>query len=404
MNRKLEILLGTLIIISFVGFIGLNLFNTVFDENKSIEKLADAINNVNVDYLKGHIEIEGVKESLTPEQIGNIATLLKEYGIDSYSLENSYGAITDNFYLKKQGKENIIFDKYILVLKPYNISVESNLADTKIYLDNKEIGTIKGDNSNIKYSGVLPGKHKIKAVYKGEYGNLENEEEIICFDRYDNDLYHSINLDAYYVDIFSNMDGAKLYIDGKDTGIRIYNYHSLGPLPLDSNIEIQAKIQIDGKTYESEIYTIDGRPYYELSIDYVEPSYAAEEPEPSSIDEDEYFQNSVVLLMDNYLYGLVNAINNNDFSLVEPYIENNSPLMEAQTGLVDRLYSNGTKEELLQYEVHNIRKVDSNIYEADVVEKHKIIYSNGKEEVVTNQWIYTIVYDGFSMYLRNLRR
>ena len=65
MNRKLEILIGIVIVLALVLFIGIGIFNTVFDSEAIIGKIADAIDNNDMDYLKRHIEVEGIKNDGT---------------------------------------------------------------------------------------------------------------------------------------------------------------------------------------------------------------------------------------------------------------------------------------------------------------------------------------------------
>lgn len=392
MNRKLEILIGIIIVVGILAFIGVNVFNITFDENKTMGKITEAFAEMDIDYLKDHIEIEGVTEPLADEELIDIVKLLKDYGIHRDDIQKYYDSVSDNIYLKKQGKENFLLDKYILVLKPYNIAIENHMPGTKIYIDDKEIGTIKEDNPTLKHTGLLPGNHKIKGVYEGEYATLVAEDEITCFDNYDNNVEYFMDLGGSYIEISSNIDDATLYINDKNTNIKLRDNYNLGPITTDGSISIQAKVEIDGKIYESEKYFIDDSLYYyELYIDYVEGP-------------DEQLLQDIRTLINNYQYGLMDAINFNNYNYVAPYIENNSPLMNSQIKLIEHLNSKGTQEELLSYEINNIIEVSDTIYEVHVLEKHRIFYNNDTTDEVTNQWIYTVVVDNYSLHLRNIRK
>lgn len=401
MNRKLEILIGVVIIITIALFIGVGVFKTVFDDEAIIGKIYDAIDNNDIDYLKSHIEIEGLKkDSLSLDELTNIVEILKD-NISRNSLKNYYEGAEGNIYLKKKGKENIIFDKYILVLKPYNLTIESNVPGAEVYINDKKVGIIDKDSNDFNYEDILPGKHSVKLIYKGEYGDLEETEDIICFNRSEDEVYTNIDLDGNYVEIHSNIDNATLYINDKNTQIQLSNGYSLGPIPIDGSIKIMASVNIDGKMYKSEETSIDGySSYYELYIDYVEPV----EETVEVVYRNEDINSKIAALMEGYQYGMVEAINNSNYSYVQAFIQNSSPLNKSQVNLIKHLSSKGTTESLIDYTIHNITKVSDTIFEAEVSEQHNIYYSSGTSDTVSNRWIYTIIKQGDSVYLRDLRR
>lgn len=405
MNRKVEVFIGIAIVLSLAIFIGVNIFNTLFDSESTIDKIGQAIESNDIGYLKDRVEIEGIKDELTREELENIVDVLKD-NILVGSLKDYYEDKDKNIYLKKEGKEKLIFDKYILVLKPYKLTVSTNIPGSKIYIDGKEMGKISNDSSDIVFSSILPGTHKIRLLYEGEYSSIEGENEIICFNTNSDEIYTDLYLEGEYIDIDSNRKEAYLYINGKDTGINLARTYTLGPIPTDGSINIAAKAKIEGDIYESDTVSIDEYiASHELYIDYVEP---AEEPIDEAVfyesDEKDNDIDKINNLMNNYQYGMVAAINNGDYSYVNSFIESGSPLETAQIKLVDNLSSKGTSEEFLNYTIHSINKISDNIFEAQVSESHNIFYSSGESKAVSNTWIYTVVKYGDSLYLRDLRK
>ena len=88
-----------------------------------------------------------------------------------------------------------------------------------------------------------------------------------------------------------------------------------------------------------------------------------------------------------YLNGLVNAINTNDFSLVEPYLLKGSELHEAQKGLVTHLSEKGIKEEIVSVDIIDFR-ADGGKVIVSTNEEIKIINSDGTSETKNYSWAY----------------
>lgn len=409
MNRKLEIFLGILIVAIVLIFIGGNIFKGLFDSEVGIDKIQAAMDDNNLDYLKNRIEIEGREGNLKTEELKAIVDLLKD-SIYNGNLKGLDGDLDKNIYLKKEGKEKFIFDKYILVLKPYRVIVRSNIPDSIVYIDDNEVGLISKDSSELVCSNISPGVHNIRVVYEGEYSKLEGKDQIICFNRDSDEFYSDINLDGSYVEIHSNIENANLYVNEENTNISLANGYKLGPIAMDKSISISAKAEIEGQVFESDVYYIDGYiSYYDLYIDYVEAEELVEVVEVVedeliySEQEDDYIV-MINNLMSNYQYGMVEAINSNNYNYVGDWIEEGSPLEISQLKLIDHLSSKGTSEKLVDYSIENISKVSDSIFEVKVSENHNIFYSSGKSDLVFNQWIYTVVKHGDSLYLRNLRK
>ena len=404
LSRKTEILIGFIIAAGLLAFIGVNIFNTLFDSDSMTDKIAEAISKDDIEYLKGHIRVEGMKEDLSTEELELISRLLRENNYH-LNLEDSIDETDKSIYVEKKGREKLIFDKYILVLKPYKLSINTNIAGSKVYIDEREVATVTKDLSEIFISDLTPGIYTVKILYEGDYAKIEKTEEIELFDKFDNQVYTDIELDAGYIDVYSNRSEAILYIDGKNSGISLSDTYTLGPLSLEDPISLSARAKIHGATYESDTVELDGYSSdCELYIDY-EEHQAAVEPKLiykeyqglSDVD-------SINILMDNYQYGLIEAVNYNNYDIVSPYIEWGSPLETAQKKLVINLNAKGTSERLIDYTIHSIDKISENLFELSVSENHNIYYSNGKVELLSNKWIYTAVKYGDDFYLRNLRK
>lgn len=410
MEKKAGLILGVIIaliiiVLVLLGFVGASIYNSYLGTNDSLDELSDAIESENMEYLKDYIEFQGREKQLTNEELEDIIPLLKDYKVHD-DLETYLDSTEGNISLKKHKDEK---NKYVLVLKPYEIEIEASLPGPTVILNGEELRKFDEDKTILKLRNIMPGYHKITLLYKGEYAQLEEETEVKCFDPYNNKLYLYMDLGGDKIEVTSNEDRAFLYVNDENTNISLHSPYTLGPVVMDGSMTISAKAIIDGKTYESEkVEIVNNRYQYELDIDIIDNG-TVQKPMDNEKNktvateiefEDIYdIQNAI----DDYQYSLVSAINYRDYTFVAPFILTGSPLAKAQEELIDDLSSRGISEELIYYNIHNITKL-SNKYEARVSESHRIIYPNGESKQVNNTWTYTLVRNNGEFYLTDIRR
>jgi predicted small lipoprotein YifL len=91
-----------------------------------------------------------------------------------------------------------------------------------------------------------------------------------------------------------------------------------------------------------------------------------------------------------YLIALIEAINSGDFSLVEIHLLYDSDLYAQQQKLVQTLSTNGTREELIGYEIQSTSyDEESSTLTMTVREQIKVTASDGTEKETDNIWTYT---------------
>lgn len=111
---------------------------------------------------------------------------------------------------------------------------------------------------------------------------------------------------------------------------------------------------------------------------------------PESTKADHYYIEEVVR---NYEILLIEAINNNDFSLVENLLVTNSNLYNSQKKLVSDLYKKNIKEKLIDFDIKDIKETEKvGIYKVYVNERIGIKYPERQDfEIKEFNWIYTVV-------------
>lgn len=105
----------------------------------------------------------------------------------------------------------------------------------------------------------------------------------------------------------------------------------------------------------------------------------------------------------NYEYSIVNAINKGDFSIVEPYLYYNSSLYKSQNGLVTSLYSKGTTEELLSYEIKSAA-MKGNLFKIITHERFRINKKDKEPVVMEFDWVYNGILSDGKLQLTDIAR
>jgi hypothetical protein len=117
-------------------------------------------------------------------------------------------------------------------------------------------------------------------------------------------------------------------------------------------------------------------------------------------------ESAISTLIDNYEKSLVNAINNNNFSLVAKYLTHGSNLYQSQKALVAKLHQKKTQEKLVGFKVEKIKTTDqANVYQVYVSEKIGLKRHDKGDFVVSEfRWVYSVVADGPTYSLSDITK
>lgn len=100
-------------------------------------------------------------------------------------------------------------------------------------------------------------------------------------------------------------------------------------------------------------------------------------------------------LISNYLYALCDAINWGNFSYVEDELYPDSELYKSQKGLVERLYKDNVREEVISFKVHSSEPLNdgNDAYKIRVTETIRIDKESGAEDHTYEWWYYSKPYE-----------
>lgn len=426
LNRKTEIIIGLLIIILIGSFIGYNLFKTSFQKDKTLEEIYKNEEENNIEELLKYIEmVDG--EKLNKEELIYILDSLKEENLklssfnyikeDSTIDEGKNGNNIYPIYTVKDGKDKLIYDKYKILFRYYDIALKTNLTEEdefSILLNDKEIENPKIINNEIYIKNLKPGRYKMEIVIGNDPNNkYENELDLISYHSIDtnSDIYmgeeknreniiveESLDISKEFLYLYSYIDKSlgesNLYINNEKTDIILNNEgYEYGPYYKGQNLILSMGLDIKGQVFKSKDINVDENINDEIYF-YKEDIF---------IDDDKNYNiGELEGLVYDYMYDLVYAINYGNKSYLRSTIKEGSPLYKKQVDLVDRLYEKGTTEELLGYDIKSIKKIDGNKFELIINEQHKIYQYDGTTKKADNTWKYTVVTDDSGIYMYNL--
>lgn len=96
-------------------------------------------------------------------------------------------------------------------------------------------------------------------------------------------------------------------------------------------------------------------------------------------------------LIFNYDNSWADAVNTNNFSLVEPYLLKDSSLYNAQKSVLKNITAQGIREQLVDFSVIGFSLTsDSNVYKVYVYEEFNIISKDGQSKKTGFNWVYTM--------------
>lgn len=288
---------------------------------EDIHKVRDYIN-------EGQIEIKASDDQAKEfiQYLNGNPRLLSELAVhlEAESSELSSGEEVTATYmepgsianLKREGKKLLLFNHYIIEVKPYYAAVTSTQGNTEIHIDEEPAITMEANVENT-VGPFLPGEHQVKAVINGEFGPVERTVSFDGANMTDRTVYITFEWSDAYLDFYTDYSDAILFINGNSTGKLLEDYDWLGPLPKDGSIKLHAERQFTSGTKVTEPVVVDPGTNdvallfnYEEEASYPADSYtyeALDTPLPvADIMDDQ-------ALIEDTIYNHYSSITNDDF-------------------------------------------------------------------------------------------
>lgn len=414
LNRKTEKLIGFFIIFILIALSLIFILPKLINTNKQIERLQEAINTDDIDYLLDKVEMAN-GDSFSKKELKSLLKIIKKqdsFNVLDYIEMPEFRKLENTVYpikLVESGKHLLIYPDYKLIFKDYslNFNLLEPLDDFKLIINGKEIPNDKLiiDEYSIIYPNIKPGIYKYKLKFGDDFKeHIEDKIEVLnienSLDYNSSEDYKEVNTYGLPINVECNIQGkyfyiktdlpttehkAKLYVNGKKTDVKLENNEFiLGPVYSEEPFEVYSEVKIDNKKYKTNKVKVDP-----LNSDY----YELEFPVYLNLILSEELEDLVDQTMYNYNYGLVSAISFNEPEQVTDTMITGSPIYEKQLKLISDLYNKGISERLDDYEILNIKEVDDETLKVTVYEHHTIFDDNYESKPAENKWVYTLKLD-----------
>lgn len=376
-KNKFKILtIGLAFIILVFAYLFIYLKSTVKSEREIAQDFSNSINSSNAEELT---KILYCNDSSLPINKSNSNIL-----IDYFSKNPSkFSSINDDFKkgiykdtnsplsIEEVRKDFLVIPVYKVVIKPSFIKVNTEVKDAKLKIGDETFSDL---TEKEEVGPLMPGDYVIKAEISNSYLNKSEDIEVNTFKLPKQDIY--IFEDFVKINITSDRPDAELYINNKDTGLKIKDSKKLGPIEPNSIIYGVAKNgdkQIISNKYDTSY------------LESVNINFAEVKAQEANFKKDLY------VLLRNYSNDFAYAVNTNTFSYVENYLEFDSPIYKKQKRVIPDIYYKDIRENFESTEILNYTfNKDSNLGEVTCNEIYSIAkgYNVPKRQVFKNTYTF----------------
>ncbi|WP_226655203.1 zinc ribbon domain-containing protein [Guptibacillus hwajinpoensis] len=224
--------------------------------------------------------------------------------------------------VRKDGKVFYLFDHYVISPGPIYVEVGTQFAKTTLYINQEKSETI-GENGK-KIGPFLPGIYHFETRLDHEGYTMRGEVEVELATS-EETLQVDLPVNGAFLMADSNYEDARLFINGKDTGVTIGDAEKMGPYPTDGSVVMHAEKAFDAGVVKSPAVHFEGEDLF-FAIDYSEPEPVEVEKEvvedQSDVAQEEV--NSILSSVNTYLNDWIYAYENLEtdyFSNVTPELK-----------------------------------------------------------------------------------
>jgi len=302
---------------------------------------------------------------------------------------NNFSVTSSNtLTLTNVGKKFIIFPNYKISIKPSFVDITTTVKDVSFSINNVIIGKSETDKSTKQFGPYIPGTYSIIANYKGKYVNLSKPYLVNLLDTSDGIAKLSVFEDMNYLNITSDYPDAEIFVNSKDTNLKVKDATNFGPI--DGESKIYATSLIGGKKLKSEEYSTSGAAEnlnisFEQAINNLNNAQAQLEEVKSQLND----------LLNNYASSLADAINTNNFSLIDYYLTYGSEFYKQQQVNVPGSYLEGNQESLVSAIVTSFNiSDDAQSGSITSSETYNFVTVDGISTIKTYNHVYKFQYNG----------
>ena len=361
LSKKSKISLGLLAVLIVATVSIVKVGNSLSDPNRLVTKFEKAVVSKNASDLASVLSVSDSRLKVDSKSIAPLLayfksnpvylnTVLENLKMDASNAKADISTtpIKSNnvLTLAKAGKKFFVFPSYKINIKPSFINITTTVKDVTFSINNVEIGKSDADKLVKQFGPYIPGNYSILANYKGEYVTISETYpiDLVLATEGVSDL--GVFEDVGYTNISSDYPDADIFVNGKNVKVKVKDATHFGPI--DTTAKIYATHIDGGKTLKSEETSI-APGQTELNLSFAESANGL-------LD----VQNQLKGLLGNYTSYFTEAINTNNVSLIDPYVDSKSELYKQQKSYIPSAHGDGIKEQVVSSDITNYNISEDN--------------------------------------------
>ena len=262
---KTSLLLCTLFIILMVAIITINnsLTNptklvTRFEKDVSTNNTSDLAHIIYTNNDKLTVNNQSLLPLLSsfknnPSYYNKVIDNLKNDAINPENVNNLN--IKSGNILTLVNKGNFMFfHNYKIIVKPCFVDIKTTVKNVTFSINGTQIGKSDTDNSSNRFGPYIPGNYTIMAKFKDKYISQNKSYPVSLVSNNKGVTKLNVLDDITYVHISSDYSNAEVFVNGKNTNVKVSNATNFGPI--DSSSKISASYIEYGTTLKSREYSL----------------------------------------------------------------------------------------------------------------------------------------------------
>lgn len=243
------------------------------------------------DYYSLNNQVERYIETLQSRNYKDIASVLTTSNedfdiseetivpyVDSVLYDADWGSIrrdlltsraTSTLLLKKNGSNFIFFDNYELELLPAMVTLTTNIADTKLLIEEEEVATSDKEDYSIDIKTVMPGMHTFSAKAELDGQEMVSEETMNILPG-QNGQTISLDIQGVYFEVTSNIDDASVYMNDNNIGQLSNGSGEFGPFGSLNEATLELRQEKDFGELKTESIELSDNDYTYYQLDFAD--------------------------------------------------------------------------------------------------------------------------------------
>lgn len=297
------------------------------------------------------------------------------------------------FKLIKEPVLGGLYNKVSFEVVPTRVEIASEF-DKVQFTSEKE--KVELDGKEPTYIGeFLPGEYKWSALLKASLGDIPFDGKMkVGREAESNKEEIELDIKPAYTTILTNNNDAELLVNGKETEFDFYSEDSIGPLPLDGSVTIQAVVTDGGTKHKTDVHKVKEKEVelnFKYLVDQQVQEKATEELETLAYENAEKIES----FYQDFRKAYESDVNNHVYNAVPSYVVAGTALDKQYAGYfvdfteddrIDNYYNN----------LSDLQAVDQKTFKFDTAEDYTFYSHKGTTIDYSFKKTYTLVKSGTS--------